>query len=179
MRKELVIGCGSRILKDLYIGESKEFEDVVTLDINADHKPDVVWDLRKHPLPFRDNEFDEIHAYEVLEHLAYQGDYEFFFSEFSEYWRILKPRGHFFASVPKEGTTWMYGDPSHKRVIPISNLAFLSQNFYNQVGTTTASDFRYIYKADFKVVHTEYKNNVFSFTLEKVTNENTSTPTDV
>ena len=51
--------------------------------------------------------------------------------------------------------------------------------FYNQVGTTTASDFRYIYKADFKIVQTEYKNNTFSFTLEKVINENTSTPSDV
>ena len=86
--KELIIGCGSRTVKDLSFGNS-EFENPVRLDINSDHKPDIVWDLTVHPLPFKDNEFDEIHAYQVLEHLAYQGDYEFFFKEFTEYHRIL------------------------------------------------------------------------------------------
>ena len=90
--KELIIGCGSRTVKDLSFGNS-EFENPVRLDINADHNPDIVWDLTVHPLPFQDNEFDEIHAYQVLEHLAYQGDYEFFFKEFTEYHRILKPGG--------------------------------------------------------------------------------------
>ena len=75
--KELLMGCGSRTEKDIYI-DNPEFENVTRLDYNADHNPDVVWDLSVHPLPFNDEEFDEIHAYEVLEHLATQGDYEFF-----------------------------------------------------------------------------------------------------
>ena len=75
--KELLMGCGSRTEKDIYIG-NKDFENVTRLDINPDHNPDIVWDLTVHPLPFLAEEFDEIHAYQVLEHLAYQGDYEFF-----------------------------------------------------------------------------------------------------
>ena len=128
------MGCGSRTEKDIYIG-NPEFENVTRLDYNADHKPDVVWDLSVHPLPFEDEEFDEIHAYEVLEHLATQGDYEFFFAEFTEYWRILKPGGRFYASVPIKEWTW--GDPSHKRAIQPETLIFLDQDQYAQVGTTS------------------------------------------
>jgi len=164
MRKELLIGCGSRTQKDLIFDNRKEFENVVRLDSNADHKPDVVWDLTKHPLPFNTNEFDEIHAYEVLEHLAYQGDYEFFFKEFTEYARILKPGGMFFASVPRG--IWTWGDPSHKRVIQNETLVYLNQKEYEQVGNTNMSDFRNIYKANFKKIYAHETEHKFFFILE-------------
>ena len=57
--KELLMGCGSRTEKDIYI-DNPEFENVTRLDYNADHKPDVVWDLSVHPLPFEDEAFDLI-----------------------------------------------------------------------------------------------------------------------
>jgi SAM-dependent methyltransferase len=165
--KELLIGCGSRIVKDLSLDGCHEFKNVVRLDINKDHNPDVVHDLTVHPLPFSDNEFDEIHAYEVLEHLAYQGDYKFFFSEFSEYARILKPGGRFFGSVPAMGSHWVWGDPSHKRVIQPQSFVFLSQDEYkNQVGNTPMSDFRYLYKADFKLIASKTTEHRYFFVLE-------------
>jgi predicted SAM-dependent methyltransferase len=163
--KELLIGCGSRTEKDLSVNGRTEFENVVRLDINPDHKPDVLWDLTVHPLPFDDEEFDEIHAYEVLEHLANQGDYEFFFQEFTEYWRILKPGGYFFASVP--AGVWIWGDPSHKRAIQPETLIFLDQDQYQQVGQTSMSDFRNIYKVSFKVKLMEITDK-FYFVLQKV-----------
>lgn len=161
--KELLIGCGSRTEKDLSMG-SPEFENVTRLDNNPDHHPDVLWDLSVHPLPFKDEEFDEIHAYEVLEHLANQGDYKFFFREFSEYWRILKPHGKFFASVPTG--IWIWGDPSHKRAITPESLLFLNQGQYSQVGQTSMSDFRSIYKVSFKTIYAEVREK-FYFVLEK------------
>lgn len=164
MRKELLLGCGSRTKKDLVIEDRKEFENVVRLDINPDHKPDVLWDLTKHPLPFEDNEFDEIHIYEVLEHLAYQGDFKFFFREFTEYARILKPGGFFHASVPCG--IWTWGDPSHRRVITEQTLIFLNQSEYDQVGKTNMSDFRNIYKANFKKVYAHQTEQKFYFILE-------------
>jgi SAM-dependent methyltransferase len=167
--KELLLGCGSRTQKDLSLEGRKEFQDVVRLDNNADHNPDVIWDLNCHPLPFKDNEFDEIHAYDVLEHLGGLGDYKFFFREFSEYWRILKPGGMLLASVPDVSSPWLFGDPSHVRVISKETLVFLSQDQYTQqIGKTKMSDFRYLYQADFKCVYAQETGGTFRFILEAV-----------
>lgn len=169
MYKELLLGCGSRTSKDLYLDGDSSFKNVVRLDNNGDHKPDVIHDLTVHPLPFSDNEFDEIHAYEVLEHLAQQGDYDFFFKEFTEYARILKPGGKFFASCPSNTSPWLWGDPSHRRVISQETLVFLSQAEYKaQVGITAMSDFRYIYKSDFKPIHMKKTEHRFFFVLEVI-----------
>jgi len=165
--KELLLGCGSRTKKQIYI-ENGEFSNLTRLDINADHNPDIIWDLTQHPLPFKDNEFDEIHTYDVLEHLAQQGDYKFFFREFSEYWRILKPGGRFFAGVPETTSPWMWGEPSHKRVINEQTITFLTQTNYAQVGKTAMSDFRHIYKADFRKIYINTIEGTFYFILEAV-----------
>ncbi len=168
--QELLIGAGSRTNKDLVIeGMSQAFQHVTRLDNNKDHQPDIVWDLKQHPLPFEDNAFDEIHAYEVLEHLAQQGDYHFFFAEFSEYWRILKPGGLFLASVPDRNSPWAWGDPSHTRIIQPESLVFLSQDEYNrQIGVTKMSDFRSIYKAHFKLVYSQTRGESFYFALKAI-----------
>jgi len=151
--KELLIGCGSTTDKRLALKGNAGWNNLVTLDINPDHNPDVVWDLETLPLPFADNEFDEIHAYEVLEHTGSQGDYKFFFAQFSEFWRILNKDGVLFVTCPLWNGKWAWGDPSHKRVLQLENLAFLIQPEYErQVGVTSMTDFRYIYKADFDVL---------------------------
>lgn len=167
--KELIIGCGSSKDKRLSADGHPLFRNPVRLDINADHKPDVVWDLNELPYPFMDNEFDEIHAYEVLEHCGTQGDYKFFFAQFSEFWRILKPNGHLLATCPSRNSAWAWGDPSHTRVLQPENLVFLSQAEYEkQVGITPMSDFRNIYKADFKTGAYQDDGESFWFVLKAI-----------
>lgn len=138
----------------------------MTLDNNPAHKPNIVHDLTVMPLPFFDNMFDEIHAYEVLEHTGAQGDYKFFFAQFAEFWRILKPGGHLLATCPSRHSVWAWGDPSHTRVLQGEQLIFLDQSSYGQVGLTSMSDFRDIYKADFQVVALDEDQEKFNFVLK-------------
>lgn len=165
---ELLIGCGSCREKRLVAGR-RGWTGLVTLDIDPGRKPDVVHDLRIVPLPFEDNSADEIHAYHVLEHTGAQGDYEFFFRQFSDFWRILKPGGHFMGIVPVWADKWAWSEPGHTRVISDGTLLFLSQKEYvKEIGVTTMTDYRSIYKADFDIVFSEIREGQYVFILQAV-----------
>lgn len=148
--RELLIGCGGKRAKGLSPKGRTQFENLTTLDIEPSHHPDVVHDLNILPWPFEADTFDEVHAYEVLEHIGMQGDYKSFFAHFSEIWRILKPGGLLCATCPSLRSGWLWGDPGHTRTITMESLTFLVQPEYDrQVGVTAMSDYRGIYKADF------------------------------
>ncbi len=165
---ELLLGCGQNRAKKLVYGGRSEWAALTTLDFNADHKPDVVWDMGALPLPFADDCFDEIHAYECLEHVGAQGDWRFFFAQWSDFWRMLKPDGLFFGTCPATSSPWAWGDPSHTRVIGPECLVFLTQPNYAQVGVTPMSDFRFAYRADFDLLHSITAGDHFEFVLRAV-----------
>jgi hypothetical protein len=169
---ELLIGCGSATEKRLKANPTDEntWSSLTTLDYNADHKPDVVWDLMcPEVLPLEwENKFDEIHAYEVLEHLGQQGDYKLFFNQFTAFWRALKPNGYLLATCPSRHSVWAWGDPSHTRILQKEQLVFLEQWRYVAVGHTSMSDFRSIYKADFKIIAAEEDDDSLKFILKAI-----------
>ena len=115
---------------------------LVKSDIDPDVNPDVVWDLDQLPYPWADNEFDEIHAYEVLEHTGTQGDGKFFFAQFAELWRILKPNGYLMLSVPMWDSEVALGVPDHKRVLPRNIFGFLEPSYYDNLGKPGYADYR-------------------------------------
>jgi len=164
---ELLLGCGSSRVKKLHQQGRPDWDGLVTLDLEARHNPDIVHDLNN-PLPFPDNSVDEIHAYEVLEHCGSQGDYKFFFGQFSDFWRVLKNGGVILGTVPLPTSPWAWGDPSHTRVIPKDSFIFLCQPEYAQVGITPMSDFRSIYKADFDIIHLYENGDILEFGLKAV-----------
>ena len=153
--RELLLGCGNRKGKRVWLEKGNpEWVNVTTLDVDPAVSPDVLFDLNKlgaEKLPFDDNTFDEIHAYDVLEHIGTQGDWKAFFDQFYEFWRVLKPDGLMFACVPHWESSWAWADPGHTRVMPPEMLCFLDQKQYEaQVGKTPMTDYRFYWKGDFQ-----------------------------
>lgn len=191
---ELLLGCGHSRQKLLGLpGVPREWTDLVTLDINERCKPDLCCDLDAkdwfcaaitargikcsneiHNLPstrvLKDNYFDEVHAYEVLEHLGRQGFVEEFFSTFINIHSILKSGGHFFGTVPSRYSAWAWGDPSHRRIICAESLAFLSQDVIaeNRKRGSAMSDFSDLWTRDFKIVSAQDNRERFMFCLQAI-----------
>jgi SAM-dependent methyltransferase len=153
--RELLIGCGNRAKKQIKFQQvPQEFQNVTRLDIDPDCKPDVLHDLNVLPYPFEDNTFDEIHAIDILEHTGQQGDWRFFFAQFQEFWRIMKPGGYFVGACPMWDSPWAWSDPGHSRIISTHSLIFLDQDGYSQVGSTPMTDYRHVYKGNFRTMVT-------------------------
>jgi SAM-dependent methyltransferase len=56
--KVLNLGCGKL-----------KIPNALNLDKNPEVNPDIVYDLEKLPLPFKDKEFDVVFAFDVIEHI--------------------------------------------------------------------------------------------------------------
>jgi SAM-dependent methyltransferase len=167
--RQLLIGAGnSRVKKMVHeLTPGKEFDELVTMDIDPNCGADVIHNLDHLPYEFfEDGYFDEIHAYEVLEHCGTQGDENFFFEQFNEFHRILKPGGVFCASVPNYKSVWAFGDPGHKRVLPPTVFNFLAEAFYDQLGKTACADYRHLIKGYWNLIGIDEGEQVF-FLLQK------------
>ena len=152
--RALLLGAGNSRRKKIVheLTPDKEFDELVTLDIT---EADIVHNLDNLPYPFLDASFDEIHAYEVLEHCGSQGDEGFFFEQFNEFHRILKHKGMMCFSVPDYQSVWAFGDPGHKRVLPPTVFNFLEEGFYDQLGETACADYRHLIKGYWKCIGME------------------------
>lgn len=95
-------------LKKLILGAAgKSYEDAVTLDKNPAHMPDILHDLNITPLPFEDNQFNEITCHHILEHLDDLAPL------MEELYRICAREGRIYIEVPHH-TSWCANSPEHK-----------------------------------------------------------------
>ena len=177
--RELLIGCGNSRQKRFApsIESGDKFRNLTTVDVDPDAKADFTFDLNKTPWPLTkghswydkcpDSIFNEIHAYEVLEHLGQQGDWRGYFAMFSEIYRLLKPGGYLCASCPSMHSRWAWGDPGHTRIISPECLTFLDQTEYTkQIGKTSMTDYRAVWKGDFELTGHKDDGDSFLFILK-------------
>lgn len=175
---ELLLGCGARLEKQILAPDCPEdWTSLWTCDINPRHEAGehfTQWDLEKTPWPWDDNQFDEVHAYEVLEHFGRQGDYRAFFAHFYEIWRILKPGGFLCGTSPSLTSPWLWGDPGHTRAISNESFAFLDQREYVfQVDgqSTPMTDYRPWWKGDLRRVQCRDVAGQFIYVLQAIKQE--------
>jgi SAM-dependent methyltransferase len=154
--RSLLIGCGASRSRKITLPSPypQGWDKLVTLDMTREVKPDVVCNLEQVELPFKDNSFDEIHAYEVLEHIGRQGDWKFFLQEFDEFSRVLRNKGLMFITTPRFDSPWLWGDPGHTRFIGPDSFVFLNRAEYQkQQGKTAMTDYRPYFKSDWRLAY--------------------------
>lgn len=180
--RALMLGAGFAPPKRLLVNPGTETAVVTwtTLDINPDCEPDIVFDLDnierdvdaqgiyECQLPVEAETFDEVHAYQVMEHYGQQGDFLGFFAGFRELWRVLKPGGLLIGDVPALHSPWLWGDPGHTRVISAESLSFLVRESYDALGNTSRTDYRSLVAPFWwNPLHVATVDTRFEFVLEK------------
>jgi len=172
--RELLIGCGYARDKRIVVpGATPKWCNLTTLDSNPSCNPDIVCDLNAHKWISRNEVwevFDEVHAYEVLEHLGRQWDVQSFFATFNNIYRLLKPGGYCAATVPSRYSDGLWGDPGHTRIINAMSLVFLSRQQYvdQRKARTSMSDYRDHMQCDFDIVRSDDDKTTHRFILQKV-----------
>ena len=157
-QRSLMVGAGfSPVKRKILATTSAPEEDTAwtTLDMNEACNPDILFSLERieydpdpnvsgglNRIPVGDETFDEVHAYEVLEHFGKQGDYVGYFRGFREWWRIIKPGGYLIGTCPAWNSIWAWSDPGHCRMINHGTLTYLCKDLYDKLGKNQASDYR-------------------------------------
>jgi SAM-dependent methyltransferase len=121
LRTKLNLGCGL-----------KQLPDHVNLDVVASVKPDVVHDLNRFPYPFADDRFDEIRAFDVIEHVADLPQV------MREIWRMGRAGALVELTTPHFSCANSYIDPTHVRHLSSSSMDYFTAghkfSFYGSEG---------------------------------------------
>lgn len=96
-KTKLNLGCGN-----------KHVEDAVNLDVTPDTSPDVVHNLNVRPWPFPDDSFDEVMAYDVIEHL------DDVIASMEEIHRVCRDGAVVKITVPHFSSGNAFTDPTHR-----------------------------------------------------------------
>jgi len=135
----LILGAGNTVV---------DKPDVVNHDLTK-HRPeiDVVWDLNVFPWPWKNETFDGIQAWAVLEHLRCER-----LEIFNEMWRILKPGGRARIKLPAWDSAEAHDDITH--------YWYVTPNSLNQLDPTTARGKAYSFYTPYKwkIERAKYSN---------------------
>lgn len=96
-------------LSVLNLGSGRKYlADAVNLDVTADTNPDVVHDLNRMPWPFPTGSFDQVLAYDVIEHL------DDLIAVMEQIHRVCRPGAVVKITVPHYSCANAFTDPTHR-----------------------------------------------------------------
>jgi len=104
-----VIASETTLPRRLCLGSGRKPEpDAVNVDIAADTSPDVVHDLDERPWPLPSDHFDEVLAYDVIEHL------DDVIATLEEVHRVCRDGAVVRITVPHFSSANAFTDPTHR-----------------------------------------------------------------
>jgi len=113
--KILDIGCGTN-----------KTTGSIGMDLIKHPKVDIQHDLSIFPYPFKNNEFNKVIAYGILEHIQSE---KVFFKLMKEIHRILKPKGIFKIEVPYYKGRFSCCNPEHTRYFQSDYFNYFEKDF--------------------------------------------------
>lgn len=121
MPSKLNLGCGK-----------KKLPQHLNVDREPSVKPDLIHDLNVYPYPLPEGFFEEIHAYDVVEHL------ENLVLFMREVWRLAQPKARVFITTPHFSCANAYTDPTHVRQLGYFSFDYFTAdqqwNYYGSQG---------------------------------------------
>ena len=112
----LDLGCGSKPQNPYAADEVRGVDIREDLD-NGIHKADLI----KDGIPFADESFDFVTAFDFIEHvprIIYAPEQQYpFVNIMNEIWRVLKPGGTFLSHTPAYPKAEAFQDPTHVNII--------------------------------------------------------------
>jgi SAM-dependent methyltransferase len=109
-------GCRRLVLGS---GQKKQ-DDAINVDLVPSTNPDIVHDLNNRPWPLPDNQFDECHAYDVIEHL------DNIVATMEEIHRVCRNGAVVRITVPHFSCGNAYTDPTHRHYFSCFSLNYFT-----------------------------------------------------
>jgi ubiquinone/menaquinone biosynthesis C-methylase UbiE len=113
----LDVGCGAN-----------KVQGALGLDIAPLPGVDVVHNLDQYPYPFENETFDRVYCNSILEHVADA------MQTMSEIYRILKPGGLVYISLPHYSHAKTYADPTHRHFYSFGVVKYFAGEVYPYYG---------------------------------------------
>lgn len=166
--RHLDLGCGL-IARNPYQATELWGCDLVdyTQQLDSPNVRFIVTDIARPPLPFEDNFFTSVSAFDFLEHVPrteyINGTSHFpFISLMNEIFRILKPQGIFLASTPAFPHPAAFQDPTHVNFITDeTHNYFCGENPYaRRYGFSGSFSVRKILREHPKNLHNKKSSNL-------------------
>jgi SAM-dependent methyltransferase len=141
----LNLGCGE-----------KQIENCFNVDFRKTSITDKVMDITEVPWPFKDEEFDNIYAIDILEHML------FIIPIIDECWRVVKPGGHLYIRGTYFNNEQSYRDVTHFHYFTFNSFDFLDPD------TQYGGEYGWYTDKKWKVLDRDLDGNETVFDLVKI-----------
>jgi SAM-dependent methyltransferase len=132
------------------------FPNCFNVDLRQTSIVNQIVDLSKHPWPFENEQYDNVYAYDIIEHL------EDVISCMEEIHRIIKPNGKVYIRTSYWKMESAFVDPTHRHFFTLRSFDYFDPS------TFLGQKYSHYSKSKFKVSSVNVDGEELMFVLEKI-----------